>query len=234
MKIQPYIHKLNNSDQYQDFMKQNKDAFMIAGFFVLDFESGQNIHQIDYYVPKKKKIAAFTLDHGVTMQMMDLLNEKVPEKLDITTKIDLEALYGILEDEMKNRGITEDIKKIIAVLQNIEGKKIWNLSCILSGMSILRAHVEDESKSVLKMDRANMIDIIKKVSPDQFKGMLEKQGVSEKEKEVKPSKKDIDAKMKQLNDLEAQIEKQKEALQNQLTKEKSPASVNASAKKAKK
>lgn len=163
MKIQPYIDKLQSSKQYKTFQNQYNDAFLVAGFFVLDFESGANMHQIDYYVPSKKKVAAFTLDKEIVVQLLDTVNKKVPEKLDMKTNVDLDALKGILEDEMKNRSITEDIKKIIAVLQTIEGKKIWVLSCVLSGMGILKAHVEDSSRTVLKMEKSNLMDYIKRI-----------------------------------------------------------------------
>jgi len=55
MKIQPYVEKLNTSKEYEEFQKKYNDAFLVAGFFVLDFETGQNIHQIDYYIPSDKK-----------------------------------------------------------------------------------------------------------------------------------------------------------------------------------
>jgi len=154
MKIAPYVEKLNNSSQYTSFSKEHKDAFMVAGFFVLDFEAGQNLHQIDYYVPSEKKVAAFTLDHGVTMQMLGMLNNQMPEMLDLKTRTDLDALKGILQDEMKNRSITEEVKKIIAVIQSIQGKKIWSVNCVLSGMSILRASIEDDTQTILKMEKS--------------------------------------------------------------------------------
>jgi len=34
MKIQPYIEKLNTSQEFKKFNKDHKDAFVIAGFFV--------------------------------------------------------------------------------------------------------------------------------------------------------------------------------------------------------
>jgi hypothetical protein len=163
MKIQPYVDRLEKSKEYKDFRKEHKNAFLSAGFFVLDFEEKKNVHQLDFYVPKKNKMAAFTLDNGIKMQLLDLAHEKTPEKLDIDVKTDLDALYGILEDEMKNRSITENIKKIVAVLQNIDGKRLWNLTCILSGMEILRSHVDDETRSVLKMEKFSMMDLMKKV-----------------------------------------------------------------------
>lgn len=164
MKIKPYFDKLSASKEYKDFQKSYSDSFMIAGFFILDFETGKSLHQIDYYVPSEKKIAAFTLDKGVMVQMLDMMNAKlVPEKLDINTNVDLDALKGILEDEMKNRSITEEVKKIIAILQTVNGKKIWNLNCVLSGMTILKAHVDDESQTVLKMEKSSIMDYIKKM-----------------------------------------------------------------------
>src|SRR3989338_8724061 len=105
MKIQPYIEKLNSSEEYKKFIGEHKDAFLVAGFFVLDLEMGKNIHQIDFYVPSEKKFAAFTLDEGVQYQLLDTLSENIPEHLDLKTNIDLDALEGILEDEMKNRNI---------------------------------------------------------------------------------------------------------------------------------
>jgi len=220
MKIQPYVTKMNNSPEYKQFIKQNSDAFLAAGFFIIDYESGNNVHQIDLYVPSKKKVAAFTLDKKIIMQMMDLMHAKAPEKLDINTKIDIDALKGILEDEMKNRSITEEVKKIIAILQTVDGKKIWNLNCILSGMELLRVHIEDDSKSILKMEKFSMLDFVKKMSPEQLKGVIQQQQGNAKGK-VQASPADIKAaageKLKKLDELEKQIEKEKENIQKDIS-----------------
>lgn len=241
MKIKPYINKLNGSKEFKSFMKQNSKAFMIAGFFILDLENKKNVHQIDYYAPSSKKVAAFTLDGGVNMQMLSLMNSsKIPEKLDITTKIDLDSLYGILEDEMKNRSITDDIKKIIAVLQSIDGKKVWNLNCLLSGMGILRAHIDDDSQTVLKMEKASLLDYIKRVNPAELQGMAGGQQVATgagqgagagmpqagqmvqmpqadaQEQQAVPneklSKKDVEERVKKLDQLKEAIEEEKKRI----------------------
>lgn len=206
MKIAPYVDKLNTSKEYKDFIKHNNDAFMIAGFFILDIEAGKNLHQIDYYVPSNKKIAAFTLDKGVTVQLLETINRKVPEKLDIKTRIDIDALKGILEDEMKNRGITEEIKKIIAILQNIDGKKVWNVNCVLTGMEILKAHIEDESETVLKMEKASIMDYVKKMPASALANISKQQAGTQKEAKDK---------LKELDKLEEEIEKEKKSLQKE-------------------
>ncbi len=249
MKIQPYVSKLNTSSQYKDFAKKNNDAFMVAAFFVLDLENGKNSHVIDYYVPSKKKIAAFTLDNQITLQMMDLMTKKVPEKLDLKTNIDLEALEGILEDEMKNRNITDDIKKIIAVVQTIDGKKIWNLNCMLSGMGILNAHIEDESRSVLRMEKKSFMDIVRKLPMDEIKKQMgagaqqimnkagsnpntkaesQEEGQDEEQKEQKLSPQDQEEQKAEVERAIAAIEKEKSTL---IKKSKN---VKSSPKKSKK
>ncbi len=203
MKIQPYIEKLQSSKEYSGLLKDHKDAFLVAGFFVLDFETGQNLHQIDYYLPTEKKVAAFTLDKQIELKILETINDKVPEKLNIKTKVDLDAIKGILEDEMKNRSITEEIRKIIAVIQSLEGRKIWVLSCILSGMEILKAHVDDESQTVLSMEKSSVLDYVKKVP-------LQALPISQKAM----SKDDIAKQIEQLDKLKKQLELEKEKLPN--------------------
>jgi hypothetical protein len=201
MKIQPYVQKLQASEKYKKFINEHKESFVVAGFFVLDYETGMNVHQIDYYVPSKKQVAAFNLDGEVEVRLLDMMHkEKVPEKLDLRTKVDLDAIKGILEDEMKNRNITESIKKCVAVIQMVDGKKLWVLNCVLSGMEILKAHVDDESRTVLKMERASMLDYVKKMPA------LPQQG------QPKANKETLQKQLDQLNKLKEQLEKEKAAL----------------------
>jgi chaperonin cofactor prefoldin len=214
MKITPYLEKLSASNEFKDFQKKYKDAFMVAGFFVLDLELGQNLSQLDFYVPSKKKIAAFTLDKQVTMQLLDLVNaKKEPEKLDARTKIDLDAIRGLLEDEMKNRNMTEEIKKIIAIVQSIDGKTIWNLNCILSGMGLLNAHVDDESQTILKIEKKSMMDYIQRIPAAQLR-----QFASPSQTHQEESKENLETQIKKLSELEQAIEKEKSELKKELEK----------------
>ncbi len=203
MKIQPYIQKLENSSKYKQFRRDYNDSFLVAGFFVLDYESGMNVHQIDYYVPSKKKVAAFNLDGEVEVRLLDMMQkEKVPEKLNLKTKIDLDALKGILEDEMKNRSITENIKKCVAVIQTINGKKLWVLNCVLSGMEILKAHVDDDSQTILKMEKSSMMDYIKKIPGTAG------QAKQQQNQQPKMSKEDLAKQIEQLDKLKEQLKKE--------------------------
>ncbi len=210
MKIKPYIDKLEQSEEYKNFKTKYPEAFLVAGFFVLDLEEGANIHQIDFYVPSEKKIAAFSLDGEIKVKLLETLNDKVPEHLGINTNVDLDALSGILADEMKNRGISENIRKIIAVIQNIEGKKIWNLNCVLTGMEILKSHIEDESQTVLKIEKTSILEVMKKMPAP---ALMKAQAPTGSKEEIKDE-------LEKLNKIEDEIEKAKEKLKEELAKKK--------------
>ncbi|MBI2628525.1 hypothetical protein HYW74_00385 [Candidatus Pacearchaeota archaeon] len=163
MKIQPYLEKLESSKQFKEFQGKNPKAYFSAGFFVLDFETKKNVHQIDFFIPKSKKIATFMLDSKVELKIADGTNNTTPKRIEGSINLDLDILKGIVEDEMKNNMVTTKLQKIIAVLQNLDGKLIWNLNCITTDMGVIKVHVDDATHSVLKFEKINLFDIVKKL-----------------------------------------------------------------------
>jgi len=160
MKFEHYIKKLQESEEYKKFSKKYKKEYLCAGFFVLDYETGKNMHQIDYCLPNGK-IATFFLDDGVKLKISKQTIKKELPEIKAEIKTDLDALKGIVEDEMKNRTVTEKIKKIIAILHIMDNKVIWNLQCILDGLTLLNVHVDDTDKTVLKFEKHSLMELIK-------------------------------------------------------------------------
>ncbi|MBU1136067.1 MAG: hypothetical protein ABIG37_02220 [Nanoarchaeota archaeon] len=230
MKFNHYLNKLHESSQFKKFSEKNKKAYLCAGFFVIDMETGKHIHQIDYALPNKK-VATFLLDEGVKIKISkQTLKKKLPEiKTDIKTDID--ALKGIVEDEMKNRTVTENIKKIIAILHIYDNKIIWNLQCILDGLTLLQVHVDDVDQSVLKFDKHSLIDLIKKQpglaggmqQPQQSAQTIQQPQIQEQQQQVQEQPPSIS-----LNKGKELLEK----LQEELKKEKA-AAKKSEKKKAK-
>ena len=163
MKFSHYLERVESSKEFKEFSKENKKVYLCAGFFVFDFEEGKDVHQVDYYIPGRKKVAAFLLDKGLSYKFADLMNTKLPEEIKGTIKMDLDTLKGTVQDEMKNHTVTEPIMKMIAILQSIDGKKIWNLNCILGGMTLLKVHIDDSNGDILKFEKASFMDFVKKL-----------------------------------------------------------------------
>jgi hypothetical protein len=113
------------------------------------------------------------------------------------------------------------------------------LSCVLSGMGILNAHVEDSSRTVLKMEKKSLLDFIQKVNPQDLKMPGSKNEEESGEKVAEPSlntksdPKQVEEQIKKLDELEKAIEKEKDALKkaSPLKMEKSPKKEIASIKK---
>jgi len=162
MKLQPYLNKLEKSKEFKKFKQKQPEAYICAGFFILDFETKKNQHHLDYYLPNKK-IMTFMLDDKIQQKESETVMKKTPEKLDINEKLDLDQIHGIIQDEMKNRTVTEPIKKIIAILQTQEGKDILNVTCLLGGLKLLKVHIDDSSKSIVRFEEASMMDFVKRV-----------------------------------------------------------------------
>lgn len=160
MKFEHYRKRVEESPEFKKFKTEHKKAYLCAGFFVIDSE-GKNVHQIDYALPDKK-IATFVLDEGVQLKISEQkVKKKLPE-IKNEVKLDIDTLKGIVEDEMKNKTITEKVKKIIAILHIMDDRIVWNLQCILDGLGILQVHVDDVDGSVLKFEKHSLMEFVKK------------------------------------------------------------------------
>ena len=162
MKFNHYLKKVEESKEFSKFIKKNPKAYLAAGFFVLDYESGQNMHQIDYSLPDNK-VATFIIDpeKGIQYKISETALKKKLPKIKPGIETDLESLKGIVEDEMKNKIVTEKIRKMIAILHIMDNKLIWNLQCILSGLEILIIHVDDSDQTILKFEKHSLMELLK-------------------------------------------------------------------------
>jgi len=197
MKFSHYKKRVEESKEFKQFKEKNKKSYLAAGFFVLDYDTDKHSHQIDYALPDGR-IATFNLDEGINLKISDkaIKNERkaLPEIKD-EANTDLDMLKGIVEDEMKNRVVTDKIKKIIAILHINDNKLIWNLQCLLDGLGILNVHVDDFDKSVLKFEKHSMMDLIK-VIPNQF-SRKNKESIKLNEKDIKKLEEQINKQMKE-------------------------------------
>jgi len=164
MRFSHYTKRVEESKEFKVFAKKHPKSYLCAGFFVMDFEQGKDSHQIDFMMPNGK-VATFNLDDGVKMKISELptkLKKKLGE-LEKESHLDTDVLKGIVQDEMKNKMVTEEIKKIIAVFQILDGEMVWNLNCIVGGMNVLQVHIADKDGNILKFEKHSLLDFIKKI-----------------------------------------------------------------------
>ncbi|GAF78191.1 unnamed protein product [marine sediment metagenome] len=51
MNLQFYLEKLHASENFKNFIKENPDAYLCSGFFVIDKEGKDNKQHFDFWVP---------------------------------------------------------------------------------------------------------------------------------------------------------------------------------------
>jgi len=158
------LKKIESSDAFKNFKEKNPSAYLCAGFFVLDYEQGKNQQQLDYSL-ENKRIFTFNLNEELTIKEAETIEgkrEKLPE-MEKEIKIDLDKIKKIVEKNMQEKKINKKIDRIIAILQKHNDKQIWNLNCMLKGLGILQVHIDCITGEILKFEKKNLFDFVKKV-----------------------------------------------------------------------
>jgi len=165
MNLQQLIVKLERTEQFKIFKKQNPNSFLCVAFIILRIKDGivENEYSLDYRT--EEKIYAFKIPTigEIVMQPEDIIEGTKPLE-EINTKIltDIENLRDIVEKALVKNSIKNKLEEIISVLQNIDGKTIWNLTCMCEGLTIINIHVDAVSGDMTKFEKRNLLDFVKK------------------------------------------------------------------------
>lgn len=166
MNFSSTLEKIEESEAFKNFKKEHKDAYLCAGFFVLDFESGEETsqQQLDYSL-ENGKIYTFALNDEITLKESETIegNKEKLQEISEKIEIDLNKIKEVVEKEMEKQEISNKINKIIAILQIHENKEIWNLNCMLESFGILHVHLDSQDGKILKFEKRSLFEFVKRV-----------------------------------------------------------------------
>ena len=163
MTFKELIKKVESSEQFKEFKKKNPKAILYSAFFLMRDAAGNLVvesQQADYWLGKNN-VATFILDECEKVQhKLDKLGsaDKKFTVLNKTIKVDLDDLKKIIKKEVEKFLGDETLSKAIIVLQKIEGKQVWNITCIM-GFRMLRMHIGMDGK-VLKAETGSLMDFL--------------------------------------------------------------------------
>jgi len=162
MNLQNYYKKLIQSKEYKDFIKQYKDAYFCSGLFILDKESRGDEFHFDYYIPSSKKMFSFKF-YGNQMQFLPIQNFEtiIPEKITTDFNIELDDFEILILKRMEKEKMKEKIKKLLFSFQNLDGKKYFVVTIFLSGMGLLKVHIDIKEKKIVLFEKKSLLDMIK-------------------------------------------------------------------------
>ena len=162
MNIQFYMEKLSLSEEFKNFMKDNRDAYLCSGFFVIDKNTKHpdNKQHFDYYIPSSKKMFSFQLEDGIKIVPIDTLTKEVPEKIS-KHEFDFGEIEKIIEEEMEKQNVKSKIQKIILSLQNIKGRDYLICTVFISMLGILKVKINLSTEEVTEFEKKSFFDIMK-------------------------------------------------------------------------
>jgi len=153
MKLAQLLEKAKESNEYKEFMKEYPEAFLAAGFFVLD-DVGEDKFQLDFFIPGTNKIAISVYPFDNMKIQED--NIKDIKKLDENLKIDVTDLRLKVDEVLKENKINLRVSKIIAILKDNK----WNLTCMGSTLDLVRIFIDSLTGKVEKCEKVNFFDIV--------------------------------------------------------------------------
>lgn len=160
MSFQESLKKLQTSKEFKKFKAKFKSSFLFSAFFILDSNLDIETQQLDYFLTNKK-VATFIIDDKIEFKTDDFNPQSKITALDENIKVDIDKLKEIIRKEIEKKSLQAfDINKVIAILQKIKGKQLWNVTCMLSSLKILKMHIDCFNGRVLESKESSVFDFI--------------------------------------------------------------------------
>jgi len=163
MNSQFLFEKLENSDEYKNFIKKNPNAYLCSGFFIIDLENKTgNKYHLDFFIPENKKTFCFELENGIKLVPLERNDEQiVMDKISLDNKIDFEKVKSKIMAEMELKKIKNKIQKMIFSLQNKEGKDFLIGTIFISGLGLLKVNVDLIGNIITEFEKKSFFDMMK-------------------------------------------------------------------------
>lgn len=157
------LEKLNSSDLFKEFKKENPKAYLCSGFFMIDKEGKDNQKHLDFYVSKSKKMFSFKFGGCIEKIPIERISNAIPEKIGKNIDFNLEEIEQIIVAEMENQKIKNKIQKIIISLQASKGKNFLICTVFVSMLGLLKVNVDIEKNKIILFEKKSIFDLIKRV-----------------------------------------------------------------------
>lgn len=140
--------KLETSKELKDFEKKNEKAFLYSCFFV-----SEGKWQFDYYNPEDNNITSFEAAEKIKEMPIDSLVNKKAKITELNlNNIKIECKKAVeAAKEFMTKNYPSDISfmKEIIILENNEGKPVWNLTFLTATLKLVNIKVDGENGKII-------------------------------------------------------------------------------------
>jgi hypothetical protein len=162
MNFQFYFEKLIASKEFDKFLKENKDAFLCSGFFIVDKKDKESKQSIDYFVPSIDKMYSFKMDNGVEMLPIENFGETFkPEKIPNNVNFDFGGVEMMIQHKMDEEKIKNKIEKLLLSLQAKDKKNYILGTIFISSLGIIKVRIDLDEKKIVDFEKKSFFDMMK-------------------------------------------------------------------------
>jgi len=177
MNFQFYLKKLQSSNVFKEFMKENPKAYLCSGFFTIDKEGQDNQRHLDFYIPEKEEVFSFKFEGAgagekagkIEKIPVEMINKKAHGKikLDLGLDFDFGEIEQMIFSEMDAQSMKNKLQKIIFSLQSHEGKNFLVCTVFVSMLGLLKVNIDLEGKQgkpeITLFEKKSFFDLLKRV-----------------------------------------------------------------------
>ena len=162
MNLQFFLEKLHNSENFKEFMKENPDAFLCSGFFIIDKTGKEgNKQHFDYYIPSVKKMFSFKMEPEIEKVPIEMFDNKIPEKILVNYDFDFQDIEKKIVREIEKKGIKTEIQKILLSLQKLKEKDFLVGTVFISALGMIKINISLPDKEIVKFEKKSFFDMLK-------------------------------------------------------------------------
>jgi len=155
------LKRLEESQEYKDWKKSSEHSFLSHIIFFVEGNTTTET-QIGFYNTKRNKVKSFSVaENGVLGLPEDEVFKKEEEKVyevelgKITINFS-KAVHDAEKVQKKNYPKHIPIKKVI-VLQNINGKNLWNITYVTANFQTLNIKIDAETGDLMEHKLVDLI-----------------------------------------------------------------------------
>ncbi len=169
MNFQFYLEKLQDSENFEKFMKTNPDAYFCSGFFIIDKEHNDNKIHLDYFVPKDGKIISFQLEQGLQQVPVEMLDKTIPKEVSTKYDFEFDDIEEMISKEIENRGIKNKVQKYLLSLQKIDSKDVLAGTIFISLLGLIKVQIDLKDMKIIQFEKKSFLDMINVIKKDKKK-----------------------------------------------------------------
>jgi hypothetical protein len=164
MNFQFYFEKLIESNNFRNFVKENRDAFLCSAFIVVDKKGEENKQSIDYFVPSIDKMYSFKINNNVEMIPIENYGESFkPEKIPDNVEFNFEDVEEMIQGRMNEENIKNKIEKLLFSLQAKDKRNYILGTIFISGLGILKVKIDLNDRKIVDFEKKSFFDMMRVV-----------------------------------------------------------------------